>query len=94
MPWALAARGAASKRRSTAASDLGRQPWLEDVQRRRAAPGTRLETAHLLRHPDRDAPPELTLFCSAPSRLQLIGANFFSISAIRSGSMRLKFRRQ
>src|SRR6185369_9753604 len=56
-------------RRKLATSDINR--WLEEVQRRRAAPSTRLgKTARIYYATQTSTgPPELTLFCNAPSRL-------------------------
>jgi GTP-binding protein len=56
-------------RRKLTTSDINR--WLEDVQRRRAAPSTRLGKTARIYYATQTAtrPPELTLFCNAPSRL-------------------------
>jgi len=56
-------------RRKLSTADINR--WLEQVQRRRAAPSTRLgKTARIYYATQTSTgPPELTLFCNAPSRL-------------------------
>jgi GTPase len=56
-------------RRKLSTSEINR--WLEKVQKRRAIPSTRLGKVAKIYYATQTgtSPPELTLFCNAPSRL-------------------------
>jgi GTP-binding protein len=68
LPAALLQRMAEHDRR-LGTSELNR--WLEAVQRRRAVPSTRLGRSAKVYYGTQTGqrPPEITLFCNAPSRL-------------------------